>query len=82
MDRYVAPPKEAHRNKLCGNGEVVVAGGFVVDCKATYQCTRRVLEFLGGKASANNDESEVVVDVKLSAFDLLSVANANPAPIL
>jgi hypothetical protein len=29
---------------------------------------------------AINDESEVVVDVKLSAFDLLSVANANPAP--
>jgi hypothetical protein len=32
VDRYVAPPKEAHRNKLCGSGEVVVAGGFVVDC--------------------------------------------------
>ena len=60
----------------------MVTSGFVVDGKAVNHGTRWVREFFGGDACAVNDKGDVVVNVELSAFDLLPVADADPTPIL
>ena len=57
----------------------MVTSGFVVDGEAMNHGTRWVRKFSGGDACAVNDKSDVVVNVELSAFDLLPVADANPA---